>query len=116
MELKINKISNGYSVVMYKGYDKSTISGKNYLLNNTDEVLGRAVSLIIDFFREDKQEEKPKVWVIWWLGWLRMCEAIKLLMNAGIVSTCSQSPSLAQKEEHIPDVRKMVRELRGRNK
>ena len=54
MELKINKLDNGYSVVVYmeKGKDQQ---GENYTLDNTDEVLGRVVSLIIDYFRADQQ-------------------------------------------------------------
>lgn len=57
MELEINKTGNGYSVVISRG----DISGESYQLNNTDEVLGRAVSLILDFFRAYQPAGKPTV-------------------------------------------------------
>ncbi|MEK6884829.1 MAG: hypothetical protein AABY22_34675 [Nanoarchaeota archaeon] len=56
MELKINKVNNGYSVVVFRGQG----NGENYSLDNTDEVLGRAVSLIIDYFRADNQQQTNK--------------------------------------------------------
>ncbi|MEK6881363.1 MAG: hypothetical protein AABY22_17200 [Nanoarchaeota archaeon] len=56
MELKINKVNNGYSVVVFRGEG----NGESYTVNNTDEVLGRAVSLIIDYFRADTQQSANK--------------------------------------------------------
>ena len=58
MQLIIRRKNNGYEVI-YTANEHSGQDGQAYELNNTDEVLGRAVSLIIDFFRTDQQEIKP---------------------------------------------------------
>ena len=69
MELKINRVVNGYSVVVYRGKE----SGESYSLDNTDEVLGRAVSLIIDYFRADGQQLRNKPILEKEMEWKRRC-------------------------------------------
>ena len=48
MKLEISKIKNGFSVGYEAGNGRG---GQNYILDNTDEVLGRVVSLITEWFK-----------------------------------------------------------------
>ena len=50
MELIVRKKDNGWEIV-YVADEDTGGDGESYELNNTDEVLGRAVMLIIDWFK-----------------------------------------------------------------
>lgn len=58
MQLIIRRKNNGYEII-YPANEHSGQDRQAYELNNTDEVLGRVSSLIIDFFTQGKQELKP---------------------------------------------------------
>ena len=59
MELKITRQDNKWSVVYYA--DEAHQAGQSYQPDNTDELLGKVVNLIINWFKspeEMKSEEK----------------------------------------------------------